>query len=385
MNKIIEELKKHKHIILGFDHYNTLGVLRSLGEVGIEAIVIIHGTCKIVKHSSYLSKYYNVSDPEKAYKILLKEYSNERLKPFVYSCDDFVESCLDMHYEEIKEIFYFFDGGQKGIVSKYMDKEEISKLAVECGAKVPKTEKLKRGQLPVTLSYPVITKSLMSIKGGWKDDVFICQNEDELKEAYTRIKSEDLLVEEFIDKKNELCLDGFCVNHGKDVCIPYQSTYIRVAPGKYGNYMTLEPFKNEAVLKQVEAILAKSRFNGIFSVEYLIDKNDELWFLEVNYRNSTWSYAFTVGGVNMPLQWAIGMLRGGIDRNLFTMREKPFTAMVEPRDFAFVLKREVSFYKWLKDLKECDCLFFYNKHDIKPAIVGWYIPFANKIKKIFKR
>ena len=349
---ITEQLKQHKHIIFAYDHYNTLGVLRSLGEVGIKAIVILHGDKSyLVKHSSFLNTFHRVKTVEDGYKLMIENYGNEKLKPFVYSCDDFVESYLDMHYEELIDKFFFFDGGQKGIVSKYMDKEEISKLALECGAKVPKTEKLKRGELPSTLRYPVITKSLMSIKGGWKDDVFICQNEEELKMAYTKIKSEDLLVEEFIDKKNELCLDGFCVNHGKDVCIPYQSTYIRVAPGKYGNYMTLEPFKNETVLRQVEAILEKSGFNGIFSVEYLIDKNDDLWFLEVNYRNSTWSYAFTVGGVNMPLQWAKGMLMSEIDRKSFEARKKPFTAMVEPIDFGFVVKRKISFSKWYKDMK----------------------------------
>ena len=383
---ITEQLKQHKHIIFAYDHYNTLGVLRSLGEVGIKAIVILHGDKSyLVKHSSFLNTFQRVKTVEYGYKLMIENYGNEKLKPFVYSCDDFVESYLDMHYEELIDKFFFFDGGQKGIVSKYMDKEEISKLALECGAKVPKTEKLKRGELPSTLRYPVITKSLMSIKGGWKDDVFICQNEEELKMAYTKIKSEDLLVEEFIDKKNELCLDGFCVNHGKDVCIPYQSTYIRVAPGKYGNYMTLEPFKNETVLRQVEAILEKSGFNGIFSVEYLIDKNDDLWFLEVNYRNSTWSYAFTVGGVNMPLQWAKGMLMSEIDRKSFEARKKPFTAMVEPIDFGFVVKRKISFSKWYKDMKACDCLFFYHKNDIKPAISGWAYVLSLNIKKLFKR
>ena len=383
---ITEQLKQHKHIIFAYDHYNTLGVLRSLGEVGIKAIVILHGDKSyLVKHSSFLNTFHRVKTVEDGYKLMIENYGNEKLKPFVYSCDDFVESYLDMHYEELIDKFFFFDGGQKGIVSKYMDKEEISKLALECGAKVPKTEKLKRGELPSTLRYPVITKSLMSIKGGWKDDVFICQNEEELKMAYTKIKSEDLLVEEFIDKKNELCLDGFCVNNGKDVCIPYQSTYIRVAPGKYGNYMTLEPFKNETVLRQVEAILEKSGFNGIFSVEYLIDKNDDLWFLEVNYRNSTWSYAFTVGGVNMPLQWAKGMLMSEIDRKSFEARKKPFTAMVEPIDFGFVVKRKISFSKWYKDMKACDCLFFYHKNDIKPAISGWAYVLSLNIKKLFKR
>lgn len=382
MGNIDEQIRMHKHIIFAFDHYNTLGALRSLGEVGIQAIVILHGDKNyLVKHSKYINTFHRVQTVEEGYNLLLEKYGNEELPPLVYSCDDFVESYLDEHYDELKDRFFFFDGGQKGRISQYMDKEAISQLAVECGARVPKSEKLKRGTLPTTLRYPVITKSLMSIKGAWKDDVYICYNVDELNDAYQKIKSEDILVEEFIVKKNELCLDGFCVNHGDDVCIPYQSTYLRVAPGKYGNYMTLEPFVNEEVMNQVKRILKKTGFTGIFSVEYLIDQDDQLYFLEVNFRNSTWSYAFTVGNVNMLYEWAKGTLLGHIDRNGFTPRQTPFTAMVEPIDFGFVVKRKISFIKWWKDLKACDCLFFYNKHDKKPAISGWWYVLSLNIKK----
>lgn len=383
MEKIDIEIREHKHIIFAFDHYNTLGALRSLGEVGIKAIVILHGHNNyLVKHSKYLTTFFHVNTVEEGYKLLLDKYGHEKLKPFVYSCDDFVESYLDNHYDEIIDKFYFFDGGQRGIITKYMDKEEISKLAVECGAQIPKTEKLKRGEMPKNLGYPVITKSIMSIRGGWKDDVFICNNEMELREAYHKIKSEDLLVEEFIKKKNELCLDGFCVNHGENVCIPYQTTYLRVDPGKYGNYMIISQFNNVKVLNQIKAMLKRSGFNGIFSVEYLIDENDNLYFLEINFRNSTWSYAFTVGGVNMLYEWAKATLQGNVNSNIH-LRKTPFTAMVEPIDFGFVIKRKVSLLKWLKDLKKCDCLFYYNKHDIKPAISGWWCRISSYIKRKF--
>ena len=37
----IERLKKHKFIVIGYEHYNPLGVIRSLGENGIRPIVMM--------------------------------------------------------------------------------------------------------------------------------------------------------------------------------------------------------------------------------------------------------------------------------------------------------------------------------------------------------
>lgn len=235
MDNLDVEIQKHKHIVLGFEHYNTLGVIRSLGEKGLFPVVILHKTgikvepC-LVPNSRYISKIHIVEGVEEGYRILFDKYSKDDYKPFLYSCDDYVEMFLDSHFEELKNKFFFFDGGCAGIITKYMDKDAISQLAVECGCKVPKTEIVRRGVLPKTLKYPVITKAKISAIGGWKNDVRICQSAEELEEAYKTIKSENLLIEEFIDKKNELCLDGFCINHGNDICIPFQTTYLRVAP-----------------------------------------------------------------------------------------------------------------------------------------------------------
>lgn len=370
---IDNELRKHKFIVFGFDHYNTLGAIRSLGEAGFAPIAIVHTAVRpnphLVPNSKYASSVHIVNYVTDGYDLLLREFGEEKYMPFLFSCDDWVESCLDSHRDELNNKFYFFDGSEKGIVSHYMDKDNISKLAQECGCRIPRSETLHRGSLPQTLRYPVITKSIKSIVGGWKKDVRICYSAEELKIAYETIESEELLVEEFIEKKNELCLDGFSVNHGHDVCIPFQTMYLRVAPGKYGNYMELIPFKNEEVKNQVNAILSRVGFNGIFSVEYLIDKNDSLYFLEVNFRNSTWSYAFTYGGVNMLYEWAKATLTGSLESESMKPRKSPFTAMVEPVDFKdFVLHGNVPIFRWLQELKKTDCLFYYVKSDKRPVV-----------------
>ena len=42
---------------------------------------------------------------------------------------------------------------------------------------------------------------------------------------------------------------------------------------------------------KIKQIIRKANYTGIFCVEGIIDKNDDLYFLEVNYRYSGWGYA----------------------------------------------------------------------------------------------
>ena len=151
MENIDVELRKHKFVIFGSDHYNTLGAVRSLGEVGITPDVILHPRYikepHLATNSRYVGNIHIVKNVDEGYAVLLRDYGKELLKPFVISCDDFVESILDTHYEDIKDKFYFFHGKSQGIVSHYMDKDAISKLGAECGFNIPKAQELNKGEM----------------------------------------------------------------------------------------------------------------------------------------------------------------------------------------------------------------------------------------------
>ena len=234
-----EDYKKHLHILFGHDHYNPLGVVRSLGEDGISPVVILisRGKPHLVNKSKYLGKLHWVRSIEEGYQVLLSNYGNETLKPFVYTCSDDSESFLDLHYDELIEHFYFFNAGEQGRITNIMEKEEMIKMAVESGIDIPKTEVVRVGDLPKTLRYPILTKAVISTIANWKSNVHICQNEAELLEAYKTIKGDNIILQEYITKKNELCLDGVSVNGGEEVYLPIQSEYIRFTPSAYGNYI----------------------------------------------------------------------------------------------------------------------------------------------------
>ena len=362
-------VKNHKHIVFCSDHYNPLGVVRSLGEEGISPIVILVEKNKphLINKSKYLGVLHQVKSKEEGYNLLLSVYGDENERPFVYSCSDDIESFLDLHYDELKPRFYFFNAGEQGTITRMMEKKEMIRMAVECGIDIPKTEVVKVGELPKTLHYPILTKAVISTMANWKSNVHICQNEQELLEAYKTIKGNKIILQEYIVKKNELCLDGVSVNGGEEVYLPIQSEYVRFTPDAYGNYIYFQPYKEMDLLPKIKAMFKKTGFSGVFSMEFLRDKNDHFYFLEINFRNSTWSYAHTHVGVNLPLIWAKSVLAGHLDVEDIKISKQTFTAMQEFTDFKdSVLGGAVSVRQWLKDFKSCDCPFYYNKKDNAP-------------------
>lgn len=379
------EIFKHLHICLIEDHYNPLGIIRSLGEMGIKPIVLLCAKRPIlVQYSKYIDKCYHFTTIEEGYKYMIRQYSNEILKPFVYNGSDNIALLLDNHYNDIKDKFYFCNG--QGNLNKYLHKYNLNLLAQKCGCNIPKEELLERGKLPTTLKYPVMTKAQTSAGGGnWKKESFICKNEDELKIAYQKIKSDKVLVQEFIYKKNEYCIDGISINAGEHIYIPFAASYFRFTPESYGAYMYFNPITDNNLIAKIKQIIKESKYTGIFCAEFLIDQNNNYYFLEVNYRNSGWSYAYTYGGFNLPYMWAKSTLDQKIKLSNLKMKQTQFTAMAEIEDFQMSVKSgHVKLITWLRELFHADCHFVFNSKDQIPfwRMLCWRI--INKITKSHK-
>ena len=382
----MEEYKKHKFIVITGDTGNALGVVRSIGEAGIAPIVIYlveESHLPLLIKSKYLNTVHKVYSYEDAVDLLIKEYGNEKEKPFVYTCDDSIGSIIDERFDDLVEKFYFFNAGETGRINQLMNKHTICEIAESCGFKIPKQEVVDRGVLPKKLKYPIITKTLMSIMGAWKGDVYICNNEEELKEAYSKIQSPKLLLQEYIEKKNELDFEGYSIDNGKQVCIPFQISYFRFSGKGYGHYIYIKPSTNGTIKKQLAELIKKCNFSGCFEIEFLVDKNDQLWFLEVNFRFSFWNYAVTFGGINYPISWAKDTLSNKVEDVEKGSIRQYFTAMSEPGDFGqSVAGGKISFFKWLGQLLKSDMLFFYNPKDKLPALSFWFHKFTRKLKRV---
>lgn len=366
-------LKNRLFIVFGIDHYNPLGVLRSLGENGINPVFIcIPGRAPVASSSKYISKLHMVKDFEEGCKLLLDKYGNypsDNL-PIVITSDDEQVGYMDEHYMEYEGKFIFFNAGQNGRITEFMNKYNILELAKKNGLKTLDAVVVKRGIVPENIEYPVITKSIAPNVGGWKSDVHICEDAEELKIAFESIESPTVLVQHYIDKKNELVIEGFAACKGKINFPAIASLYKYNIKGYYSPYHDSANFKDEKLRKALDAMIEQIGFEGIYEIEFLIDKDGNLYFSEINFRNSTWSYAATVAGMNLPLLWAETMLTCKLPDGAEKEIAPGFTAMVEPIDYQKrVVDRGYDLNSWYRDFRNANCKYYFNELDLKPFFV----------------
>lgn len=372
----MEILQDYLFIAFAIEHYNPLGVIRSLGQKGIHPdYIAIKGRIRLSSKSKYLNRVHEVETVEEGYEVLLREYGDVAQKtgkkPFIICSDDKTIGYLDLHYDELKGKFIFFNAGRKGRINDYMDKFRILELAKKHGLNILDSRVVKRGEIPGDLKYPIITKSISPNSGGWKSDVFICENSYELNEAFKKIKSEEVMLQQFVEKKNEYAVEGCSVNHGKDTLLSIYSTYNYLIKGYYSPYRTSGSFdKEDTIGKGLRGMIEEIGFEGIFDAEFLLGPDDQYYFLEINFRNTTWSYASAVVGMPLPYIWTKSMLEGKIIDGAFKPTEKPFLCMVEPIDYNLRCKqRGYSKIKWFAELLKCKCKDYWNWRDLRPSIL----------------
>ena len=126
----------------------------------------------------------------------------------------------------LMESSFFFNAGRKGRLTELTNKSVQCQLAESCGFTVPKYEVLEKGHLPVSLKYPVITKTLSPNEGRWKKDMFVCYDEQTLKTAYSQIEAQRLILEEYVEGSCEYDLKGISIDGGREVCFTYAKVWM---------------------------------------------------------------------------------------------------------------------------------------------------------------
>ena len=171
-------LEDHKFIVFALEHYNPLGMIRSLGVMGINPIYIsVKRRYEVATKSKYISRLHKVDSIQEGYELLVREYGHEKIKPFLVFSDDKTVGFFDDRYNEWKDKFISYNAGEQGRINKFIDKFEIQQCAKRHGFNVLESYIIhKGGEIPKDLWYPVITKDISPNVGNWKADVFVCKN-----------------------------------------------------------------------------------------------------------------------------------------------------------------------------------------------------------------
>lgn len=364
-----------ENIIIIFDisKSNALGQIRSFGEIGYSPILILvkDNHYNYAADSRYLKEKYEVNDIAEGIKLLqddiLLHYKQDRV--FISTGNDGVIAALNNTFD-ISSSLNFFNSGGKGVLPSYMGKERLCEIAEQCGLRSPKTEVVNVGEIPCPIKYPVFTKSLDSFDfHGWKETEKICHNEDELKTVYNNLKGDKILLQEFIEKENEYIIQGVSINGGEEVFIPIEGGYYRLPDNAYGSYLYFNEFKNDNRLyDSIKEMMKVINYTGVFEAEFIVEKNSkELFFLEINFRNTLWNHAFTSMGANLNKIWMDSVINGRLTTGDVVIKKQPFVLMNESEDFKrTVLPQKSKILTWLKDVIHADGFVLWDKKDKKP-------------------
>lgn len=370
-----------KIIIIGGDHHNTLGIIRSIGETGRKVSVLIHG----VKHSYISSSKYIESiccvKNNEIISCLLNKYRELDRKPILICTSDIAVSEIDKNYNTLKDYFSCPNVSQRqGELNKYLYKnkviEEISHYGVIC----PQSKLIQEKSI---IGFPCLLKPNNSINGT-KFDIHVCTNQIELDR---RLEDKiDYLIQPYLIKNYEICINGLAVKGGTKVIWGGVIKKIRESLGGT-TYAFLESGGDylDIPLQGIELFIEHLKYEGMFSVEFIKEKNGKLYFLEMNFRSDATMYAVTKSGINLP-----SILCNYYDNIPINFEQKqyfPITFAAEMIDFEVVIKNKYNLWHWFLEMKNVDCLFFYNKYDKRPFFAYIYqrclMFIHNKVNKLF--
>ena len=355
--------------VIGGNHHNTLGVIRSLGEKGINPYVIIQ--CNVhhpyIRKSRYISKSWLVGTDEEVLLILKNEGEHQCEKSVLIACSDSLSSLVDMYHDELSKWYCLPGAEEQGRITCLMDKEVMSQLAREVGFKVPQSIAMNtKDDIDITIPLPWIIKPLVS-KNGKKADIKRIYSEKEWNE-YCKAHNSLVQVQQLIDKNFEYQLIGLSLNGGEEVVIPGVSHVLRPAETTNTGFLHYEPLDSQyqKVLETGRKFLKATGYSGLFSLEFLRGNDGSDYFMEINFRNDGNGICVTASGVNLPYIWFLYNSGGDYLNEIEKSKVKKVYVMPEFADISLLVHHKLGLMTWLKDVRRTDRFMEYDKRDRAP-------------------
>ena len=350
-------------VIIGNDHYNTYGVVRSLGEEGINSDVILLNSKKkesYVLRSRFVNSGYACFSYDEVISIL-EGYNGS--KGLIICCSDEAEVFVVNHYSVLSKHFVLPVCENPNRTIQLMNKEAIGELAHNYGISIPTTWHVINRQIPEGVEYPCITKPITSTSGH-KSDIVVCRNENELRNVVEdEVRCSDYVVQQYIEFEREVSILGVVLTNGEVIlsgCIDKLRTCM-IGTTSFG-VMVDNSILGDNVPKLMD-MMKGTGYRGLFSAEFIV-KDGVYYFLEVNFRNDGNTYVATASGLNLPFLYVSSFCEQRV-----LLKEKlnyPCFFMLVIEDLIALRINHVSFSRWRSDLRRANTCLVYNKQDVRP-------------------
>lgn len=362
-------------VVVGHDHQNTLGVIRSLGEGGIRVMAVIlsdDGRCPTA-HSKYIDQVFFVR-PDEMINTLIQIGSTLTKKAALIPCGDDAVAPIDKAHDQLSMIYHLPHAGRGGNVARLMNKMVMLQTAREAGLKVPNwicadAEDFPRlEQLCKQLTFPCILKPIDLLPDG-TFEFRILQTLDALRSSmdYITENCRSIIVQEYIHKTGE---------YGVNACRLYgsgETVFGGIIEKKRFSLTSLGSTTAGTILPDHHGLCSAARkfvehidYRGIFDIEFITDGKD-FYFVEMNFRNGGYGYACTKAGRNYPTIWS--MEACGISAETHIRKSLQTIFFInESADLQNVRAQNISIITWLADVLRARAHMFINRRDMKPLL-----------------
>lgn len=372
----------NKVIVWGVDDFNTLGLMRELGQFDLDLLFLIKGKAGFASKSIYCKQYLETRSIKEGFHLLLEKYANLTPKPILIVSGDGFITYIDEHKTELETHFILPGCKISGNIKRYIDKNNMTKLANEMGILCPKSYYAQKDTNinEFDMHYPCLIKPAHQKPGHYNEFKFkICNDKSALRNTLRFVRQDsEFIVQEYVPKEKDLLIYGGRMADGNTILAGAMIRDRFADSGSASHGIMTNKIPQSIDINTISAFLERIDYYGLFSFEYGM-KGDKAYFFEVNLRNDGTSHYFFQAGANIPLAYVYSCV--GLDySHISTTVQHDCWFIDEVFDIENVIKGTISKHQWKQDLNEATIFKYYDKKDPKP----WELVNKHKWKQIIQ-
>ncbi|SRR6266851_525070 len=365
-------------------HHGTLGIIRSLGSVGIPVYAALEDLWVPAGWSRYLAGKFVWNPDENADPELLAGLTEigERIgRPAVIIPTSDHAAIFINEYASALAKWFLFPAQQPGLTRALADKRELQRICQRTGVAQPitffPTSADEARRLAGELGFPIMVK----ITEPWRRPrppglagTSIVRNSEELTALFRVAEAApelQLMIQEHIPS-SDVMLAGYCDQHSRCL-VAVTGEKLRSYPAGAGMTSTSRATDNREIRCLLEDFLSQLGFRGIFDLELRLDCRDGRYkLLDFNPRTGADFRLYeNAAGIDVVRAMHLDLTARTVPQ---TAEFRPRSFIVENHELLLMLKRQVkrpTFREWLRSFRGEREFAWFSRRDAIPFIMMW--------------